>query len=71
MICPKCGSKNLIINTSVYSKSKRRSLIWNLLMFMLTGGLWLIWMLVRRRKEKIVNDTIATCQSCGYSFKIQ
>ena len=70
MVCPKCGSEKLIVNTSVYSKSKSRSFLWNLFMLVLTCGLWFIWMLVRRRKEQVVKDTIATCQSCGYSFKI-
>lgn len=70
MICPKCGSTTVSINESVYTKSKRRSFLWNLLMVCITGGLWLIWMLIRKRKEKTVHVKMAVCQSCANSWKV-
>lgn len=70
MVCPKCGSTSVTANTSTYVVSKSRSFIWNLLRVFLTGGLWLLWMLIRKRKEKTVTDTWATCQECGYRWKL-
>ena len=61
--------KSIITNTVVLSKS--RSFLWNLIMTVLTLGLWLIWMIVRKRKEKKVTETWATCQSCGKRWKIK
>lgn len=70
MICKKCNSNNIKIDNNVYTKSQSRSLLWNLLMICCTGGLWIIWMLIRKKKEKIVREKICTCQNCGYSWKI-
>lgn len=70
MVCRKCNSNNVKIDNNVYTKSKSRSLLWNLLMICCTGGLWIIWMLIRKRKEKIVHEKICTCQNCGYSWKL-
>lgn len=70
MTCSKCGGNNVTVNESIYTKSKSRSLIWNLLMIFITGGIWLIWMLVRHRKEKVMHTKMCVCQSCGYSWKI-
>lgn len=69
MVCEKCGG-NVNVSTSTYSKSKPRSFLWNLFMVCITGGFWLIWMLVRRKKEKIVRETWATCTECGNRWKI-
>lgn len=69
MTCPKCGSNNVSVNTSTYSKSQSRSLIWNLLMIFLTAGIWIVWMLIRSKKERIIKETTATCQNCGHSWK--
>ena len=70
MVCPKCKSNNVNISESVYMKSKRRSFLWNLFMIIITAGIWLIWMLVRRRKEKKVKVKMAVCQDCAYSWKV-
>jgi len=69
MVCPKCGSDKVVINTSTYSKSQSRSLLWNLFMLFITCGLWLVWMLIRKKKESVVKETIATCQHCGHTWK--
>lgn len=71
MICPKCQSENVTVQTNTMMKSKRRSFLWNLLMLICTGGLWLLWMLVRGRKEKQVVETYATCQTCGNRWKVK
>ena len=70
MLCSKCNSKNVSVQTSTYMQSKSRSCLWNLLLLALTCGFWIVWMLIRKRKEKKVTETIATCQSCGHSWKI-
>lgn len=71
MKCSKCGSENVSITTNTVVLSKSRSFLWNLIMTVLTLGLWLIWMIVRKRKEKKVTETWATCQSCGKRWKIK
>lgn len=70
MVCPKCGGNNVNISESVYKESQRRSFLWNLLWILCTGGLWLLWMLIRKRKEKTVHEKRCVCQSCGHSWKI-
>lgn len=70
MKCSKCGSENVLVNTNTVVVSKRRSFLWNLLWIICTGGLWIIWMLVRKKKEKKVTETWATCQSCGKRWKV-
>lgn len=69
MKCRKCGSESVSASTSTYTKSQSRSFLWNLLMVICTGGLWIIWMLIRKKKEKIIKETTATCQSCGHTWK--
>lgn len=70
MTCPKCKSSNVSVQTNTYMKSKSRSCLWNLLLITCTCGLWILWMLIRKRKEKKVTETHATCQDCGYSWKV-
>lgn len=69
MRCPKCESENVKVTAMAYTKSQRRSLLWNLFMLIITSGLWLIWMLVRRNKERVVTNTMAVCQNCGYTWE--
>lgn len=71
MNCPKCDERNVNVQVNTYVKSKRRSFLWNLLWIVCTGGLWLLWMLVRRRKEEIITEKTAVCQVCGYSWNIR
>ncbi len=71
MVCPHCNSENVQVNTTTYNKSQSRSFLWNLIMKVITSGLWLIWMLVRKKKEVLVTQTTAVCQNCGYSWKIK
>ena len=70
MICPKCHSENVSVSTSAYQQSKNRSCLWNLFMIFCTAGLWLVWMMVRGRKEKHIVETYATCQDCGHRWKV-
>ena len=71
MICNKCESTNISVQTSSYTKTKSRSFLWNLLMIICTGCLWLLWMLIRKKKEKVITETWATCQTCGHKWKIK
>ncbi len=70
MKCPKCGSENVSVNTSTMMVSKSRSFLWNLLLIICTGGLWIIWMLIRKRKEKRVSETWATCENWGKRWRV-
>lgn len=67
--CKRCGGTNVMVNMNTYTKTKSRSFLWNLFMVLITGGLWIIWMLVRKKKEKVVHEKIACCQSCGFSWR--
>ena len=71
MKCPKCGSENVSVNTNTMMVSQSRSFLWNLLLIICTGGLWIIWMIIRKRKEKQVTETWATCQKCGKRWKVK
>ena len=71
MRCKKCGCFDIQINTACYIRSVRRSFLWNLLMIILTGGLWVIWMCVRKKKEKVVREKMCTCKNCGYTWNIK
>jgi len=59
------------VSVNTYTKTKRRSFLWNLLMIFVTVGLWLIWMLVRRRKEKVISQKMAVCNNCAHSWKVK
>ena len=65
MKCPKCGSEDVTTSVNTYTKSKKRSFLWNLLMILLTGGIWILWMCVRARKEEVVKKKYHICQNCG------
>ena len=71
MRCPKCGGENIVVNTNTVVVSKSRSFLWNLIMTLCTGGIGLLWMLIRRRKEKKITETWATCQDCGKRWKVR
>lgn len=65
MKCKECGSDNVAIQSSVVVRSKSRSFLWNLVVILFTGGIWLFWMLLRKRKEKESVVTTVTCQRCA------
>lgn len=69
MMCNKCGSSNIKVDYNVYVKSKSRSFLWNLLMVCCTCGFWILWMLIRKKKEKVVREKICICQDCGNIWK--
>lgn len=71
MRCPKCGGENVVVNTNTVVVTKSRSFLWNLFMIIITLGWWLVWMLVRKRKEKTITETWATCQDCGKRWKVR
>lgn len=62
MSCPKCGSEKTEIKLVV--KKKRNGIIKSLLLILFTGGLYLIWLLIRGRKEQTYSYMI--CNNCGY-----
>lgn len=78
MVCPKCGSENVVITVeqkSAKTKGKSIGCLWSLgraMLIICTCGLWL---LVGKRKgkekTKFKNQTIGICQSCGNKFEIK
>lgn len=70
MKCRKCSNQIVSVSSSVYNQSESRSLLWNLAMIIITGGLWIVWMLVRKKSERTVQVTMATCQQCGNAWKV-
>ncbi|MDR2733123.1 MAG: hypothetical protein LBC99_00600 [Spirochaetota bacterium] len=71
MKCPKCNSDRVNVGVNTFVQSQHRSCLWNLFWILLTGGLWLLWMLVRKRKETVRNHKYAVCNSCGYSWDVR
>jgi predicted RNA-binding Zn-ribbon protein involved in translation (DUF1610 family) len=67
LTCPKCGSNDIQVNLLSHNVSENRSCLWNALMIIMTGGIWFIWMLVRKRKESIKVNKQAVCQKCGFN----
>lgn len=70
IVCPRCGSTNTAVSVNTYAKSKHRSLLWNLFVICITSGFWLIWMLIRKRKEKIVTQKTAVCNTCTHGWSV-
>ena len=70
MICPNCGSNKVNITENMYTESKNRSFLWNAFMVLITGGLWIIWMLVRKKKEKTFCLKKCVCQNCSHSWEL-
>lgn len=70
IVCPRCGSNNIQIAVNTYQQKKKRSFLLNLFLVVITGGIWLIWMLVRSNSvEK--QAKVYVCQSCGYTETTQ
>ena len=68
MQCKKCKGTNVTVSANAVAKTKRRSVLIDLIMTFITAGGWLIWVLIRRRKEKIITVKTALCNSCGHSW---
>lgn len=68
--CPECGGDQITVSKETHVESQSRSFIWNLFMTIITAGIWLIWMLVRGKKEEIVETKTAVCQKCGHSWEL-
>ena len=58
------------MNTETHVETQPRSFLWNLFMTVITAGIWLVWMLVRGRKEVVVETKTAVCQNCGHSWEL-
>lgn len=70
MVCPKCGSNN--VNVQTVAEQKGRGclgvLMWVLLAFCTFGIILLVLPALTRKKSK--TKTYAICQNCGYNWKI-
>jgi hypothetical protein len=72
MVCPKCGSENVLITSeqiSAKTSKKGKGCLWGLgrlLLIVCTLGLWLlIGKHKGASKTKYQNQTVAICQKCG------
>ncbi|MEG0899512.1 MAG: zinc-ribbon domain-containing protein [Oscillospiraceae bacterium] len=63
--CDKCGSEHIKVETVTRSVYESRSFVFNLLFSIITFGLWLVWILTRGKKERLIRETVITCQDCG------
>ena len=74
MVCPKCGSNNVITQAVTTVQTKHRGcfgwLLWFLLA-VLTIGLILIIPLITNSKTKTKVHTEAVCQNCGNRWRIK
>ena len=70
IVCPRCGSNNIHISVNAYQQKKKRSFLWNLFLVVITGGIWLIWMLVRNNAVD-KQEKVYVCQKCGYTETTQ
>lgn len=73
ILCPKCGSGNVLITNEMKIKTEHRGLIgwmlWILLAF-LSFGLILIIPLITNSKVKSKNKKVLICQNCGNKWSI-
>lgn len=70
MICPKCYSENVNVTANANPEINQRSILFDLFMIFITGGFWIIWMLIRGKKETTTIKTLAVCQNCGYVWEV-
>lgn len=70
MVCPKCNSDKVQVSVNTYTVSTaKRSFGRDILWCCLTGGLWLIWILIRKPpKDKVVREKTAVCSGCAHSW---
>ncbi len=76
--CARCGSNNIqvsMVQTGAKTNTRNASLssrIGRMLLIYLTAG---IWLLVTKRKTqsktKFINQKMAVCQNCGYSWTVK
>jgi transposase-like protein len=68
MKCPKCNSNNFDVICKE-SKKRKISLISNVLMTIITLGLWIVIPIISSQKNKIIeNKIVYVCKDCGKEF---
>jgi competence protein ComGC len=73
MICPKCGSTDVITQVVTDIETKHRGCVgWALwiLLAIVTVGLILIIPAITNSKTKTKSHTEAICQNCGHRWKV-
>ena len=78
MVCPKCGSENVLVTTEQVSsktKAKGNGCLWKIgraCLMVCTLGLWkLVGKHKGTAKTKVKNQTVGICQNCGNKFAIK
>ena len=79
MVCPKCKSNNVqvqVVNETV-QKARHGFLWWifigwwwRLLWFLFFGLWYILFCAIRGKKTQNVRRSVAVCQSCGHSWRI-
>ena len=76
MRCSKCQSENVEVKEETYVKEKGQNILINILLCFFTGGIWLIYLLIKlitgnNRKSIVVRRKTALCQDCGATFVLE
>ena len=79
MICPKCGKENVTISQVSNVKTKRKGILYWLLVGWWWEPLWWLFFTVpavivaifTSKKTYTKIETHCVCQNCGYSWKIK
>lgn len=64
MVCPKCQSNNVSVQAVSLTKTKKRGILW----WLMLPFFWIVLLLPRKVKSKVQSE--AVCQSCGYRWKV-
>lgn len=76
MYCSKCGSDNVEVKEETYVIEKGGSIIINILLCIITGGIWLIYLIFKglsgkSKKSKTMRRKYAICHNCGNTFELE
>lgn len=69
MVCPKCHSSAVSVDTKTFARKAHKSFFSNAMMALVTGGLWLLLAFLRNPKGE-ATVRVATCKGCGRSWRI-
>ncbi len=77
MVCPKCNSTNVTVQTvttSMNTRKRKMGCLWGIgrtLLIIFTFGLWLIVGKAKgQSKTKVKNKTVCICQNCGNTWYV-
>lgn len=70
MICKKCGSKNVTVQTVSVNKGRGclTTLLWIFCALTIVGLILLLIPIIKKPKDKV--KSYAVCQNCGYTWEL-